>query len=242
VRTRELPPPLPPGERTVGQLVAETIRAYGDNFLRALPLGLPLALVAVATAGESFSMEVAALCLGAPFFSVAYAYAVWLVSAARPTPLAFLLGVLVWFPAPVLLTAFVLPSLAWLALFGLAVPVTMIEGLGFRASLARARRLALADFVHGLGSLCALVLVFVLTTATLAVLLHDQADNTVRVALFLAVLFLSPMLYLGGALLYHDQAARVGSGRPRRRSRPDADLHPPVDADAARGADPQIEP
>ena len=41
----ELPPPLPPAERTVGQLVAETIRAYGDNFWRALPLGIPLALV-----------------------------------------------------------------------------------------------------------------------------------------------------------------------------------------------------
>jgi hypothetical protein len=41
----ELPPPLPPGERTVGQLVGETIRAYGDNFWRALPLGLALALV-----------------------------------------------------------------------------------------------------------------------------------------------------------------------------------------------------
>ena len=40
----ELPPPLPPGERTVMQLVAETIRLYGDNFWRALPLGLPLAV------------------------------------------------------------------------------------------------------------------------------------------------------------------------------------------------------
>ena len=30
----ELPPPLPPAERTVGQVVAETIRAYGDSFWR----------------------------------------------------------------------------------------------------------------------------------------------------------------------------------------------------------------
>jgi len=242
VRTRELPPPLPPGERTVGQLVAETIRAYGDNFVRALPLGVPLAIVALVTAGDSFSTEVAALCVAAPFFSGAFAAAVWILTGARPTLIALLLGVVVWFPAPVLLGAFVLPALAWLALFGLAVPVAMIERLGFRASLARARRLALADFVHALGSLCALVLVFVLTAAMLVVLLHGQADNTIRVALFLAVLVLSPMLYVGTALLYHDQAARVGSGRPRRRSRRDADLHPPVDADAARGADPQVEP
>ena len=32
----ELPPPLPPGDRTVGQLVAETIRTYGDHFWRVL--------------------------------------------------------------------------------------------------------------------------------------------------------------------------------------------------------------
>jgi hypothetical protein len=41
----ELPAPLPPDKRTVGQLVAETIRAYGANFWRVLPLGLALAVV-----------------------------------------------------------------------------------------------------------------------------------------------------------------------------------------------------
>ncbi len=41
----DLPPPLPPHERTIGQLIAETIRLYGHRFWPALPLGLPLALV-----------------------------------------------------------------------------------------------------------------------------------------------------------------------------------------------------
>ena len=240
MRTGELPAPAPPAERTIGQLVAETIRTYGDNFLRALPLGLPLALVTLATTDRPINTQVALLCLAAPLFTAAYAGAVWIVSGARPTPLAFLLGVLVWFPAPVLLRAFVLPALAWLALFGLAVPVAMIERTGFRASLSRARRLALADYVHALGSLCTLVILFALTAAMLGLLLHEQGENTLRAGAFLAVLVLSPMLYLGAALLYDDQAARVRSGRPRRRSR-DADLHPPVDADAARGADPQVE-
>ena len=36
----ELPAPLPPAERTIGQVIAETIRAYGANFWRALPLGV----------------------------------------------------------------------------------------------------------------------------------------------------------------------------------------------------------
>ena len=41
---RDLPPPLPPEKRTIGQLIAETIRAYGDRFWRLLPIGLPLAI------------------------------------------------------------------------------------------------------------------------------------------------------------------------------------------------------
>ena len=34
------PPPLPPETRTVGQLVAETIRLYGSRFWRSLALGV----------------------------------------------------------------------------------------------------------------------------------------------------------------------------------------------------------
>jgi hypothetical protein len=237
----DLPPPLPPGERTVGQLVAETIRAYGDNFWRALPLGLPLALVTQAIAHRSIDEQVVLLLLAAPIVSVAYVLAVALVARRPPTLLAFALGVLVWLPAPVLMRAYVLPALAWLALFGLAVPVAVVERTGFRDSLTRARRLAAADYVHALGSLCALVIVFALTAAMLGLLLHGQADNTVRLAGFLAVLVLSPMLYLGAALLYFDQAARVGSRRPHGRSR-HADLHPPDDPHPAGHPDDQVEP
>jgi hypothetical protein len=203
-----------------------------------------LAVTTQITVDRPINDQVAVLCLAAPLVTAAYMGAVHLVSGARPTWLAFFLGVIVWFPAPVLLRAFVLPSLGWLALFGLAVPVAMIERTGFRASLTRARRLAAADFVHALGSLCALVIVFALTAAVLGLLLHDQANNAVRVAAFLAVLVLSPMLYIGAALLYYDQAARferLGSREPRPRSG-DGDLHPPLDADAARRPDPQVEP
>ena len=38
-----LPPPLPPEKRTVGQLVAETVRFYGQHFFHVLPLGLSVA-------------------------------------------------------------------------------------------------------------------------------------------------------------------------------------------------------
>ena len=43
-RDEPLPPPLPPAERTVGQLVAESIRLYGHRFWPSLALGVPVAL------------------------------------------------------------------------------------------------------------------------------------------------------------------------------------------------------
>ena len=49
---RDLPPPLPPGERTIGQLIAESIRFYGNHFWKAIPLGIPLALVDQLCAGQ----------------------------------------------------------------------------------------------------------------------------------------------------------------------------------------------
>jgi len=220
----ELPPPLPPETRTVGQLVAETIRAYGANFWRALPLGLPLAVMAQVIYGYGFTTQVELLCLAAPLTSAAYVAATLLVLDARPPTgvivRAYLVGILVWLPAPILLRFFILPAVAWLSLFGLAVPAILNEQIGFRDALARARRLAAADFVHAMGSLCTLVIVFVLSAAVLGVLLQGQGSNTLRVAGFLAVLVLSPLLYLGGALLYFDQAARVGSRRARLESKP----------------------
>ncbi len=39
----ELPAALPPAERTIGQFIGETIRAYSTHFWRAIPLGIPLA-------------------------------------------------------------------------------------------------------------------------------------------------------------------------------------------------------
>ena len=40
-----LPPPLPPENRTVGQLVAETLKLYGNHFWVALALGAGPAVV-----------------------------------------------------------------------------------------------------------------------------------------------------------------------------------------------------
>jgi hypothetical protein len=244
-----LPPPLPPAERTVGQLVAETIRLYGRGFWRALPLGLPVSLVTQVNLGREIGVQVLVLMAAAPLFTAAYVAASGQAAGVRPAPRtelrALAVGVLVFLPAPLLLRLFILPAVAWLALVGLAVPALVVERIGARAALRRAVALARADYVHAVGSLATLLLLFVLTRLMLAILLRSQSETTDRIAAFAADLVLSPILYLGAALLYYDQAARLidsaSPKRPRRRTR-DADLHPADDADRAGGADAEVEP
>ena len=238
----ELPAALPPAERTVGQLVAETIRAYGDNFWRALPLGIPIAASTQLSLGHSSNVQTLVLLAFAPLVAASFVGACHLVHGTPPTVRAYVLALLIFAPVPFLVRLIVLPAVGWLALFGLAVPASLVERLGFRAALERGRRLGAADYVHALGSLAALVIVVGVSELTLIALLRSQGENGQRVAHGLADLVLTPLLYLGGALLYLDQAARIGSRSPERRSRADADLHPPVDADPTGRPDPQVEP
>jgi hypothetical protein len=232
---RELPPPLPPETRTVGQLIAETIRAYGTGFWRLLPLGLPLAVADQLSIRQHIPVQMAVYWALTPLFVGGYVWACRVVLSAPPTVTVVGVAALVWLPFPALRAAFVLPALAWLAFIGLAVPAAMVERLRFRDALVRGRRLGIADYVHALGSLAALVVVVGVAANTLSALLHSQGDNGQRVAVFLSDLVLSPLLFVGGALLYVDQAARAV------RSAPDAALHPSVDADPAGRADPQVE-
>jgi hypothetical protein len=239
---RDLPPPLPPAERTVGQFVGETIRAYGENFWRALPLGLPLAFADQFSVHEPQGVQVVVFLAAGPLVVAAYLRACALVLHVRPTVLAFLVGGLIYLPFPALRAILFLPGIAWFAFIGLAVPAALVEGTGFRAALQRGRQLGTTDYAHALGSLAILVIVVGLGEEALTAALRTQGDNSQRVALFVSDLVLSPLLYLGGALLYVDQAARVGSRRQDRRRRRDAHFHPPVDAHSAGRADDQVEP
>jgi hypothetical protein len=228
----ELPPPLPPERRTVGQLVAESIRAYGHDFWRCLPLGLPIALADQASVHHTVAFQAVVYWVTMPLFAGAYLWACRLILDARPTRTAAVVAVLIWLPFPTLRAFYILPGLAWLALVGLAVPAAMVERTGFRDSLVRGRRLGLADYAHALGSICALVVVVGLAANVLGALLHSQGDAGQRVAVFLSELVLSPLLYLGGALLYVDQSARLrlkGAG-----------VRPPVDAQSAGHPDAQV--
>ena len=212
-----LPPPLAPAERTVGQLVAESIRLYSRHFLRALPLGLVVAVVNQLTLDVDRFAVGALLVIAAPLFSAAYAYACTLELEPRPPlrrwAVAVAAGSLVFAPAALLFPWFALAAVLWLALVGLAVPAAMVEGTSFTGSLRRGFALGRADFVHASGSLATLVILFYVMRFGLALLLEAQADNTVRTAIFLADTVLGPLLFLGGTILYVDQDARLRSRR-----------------------------
>lgn len=238
----DLPPPLPHGERTAGQFIAETIRAYGGNFWRALPLGIPLVAVDQLCVHQTAGVQMLVYWAATPLFVFAYLGACHLVLERPPTWMAALVAAVVWLPFPALRAVYILPAIAWLAFIGLSVPASLVEGLSFRDALVRGRRLGIADYAHALGSLAALVIVVGVAEDALSALLTSQSDTDLRIALALSDLILSPLLFIGGALLYLDQAARVGSSRPTRRRRRDADLHPPLDADPAGRADAQVEP
>jgi hypothetical protein len=226
---KPLPPPLPPETRTVGQLVAETIRFYGAHFWRSLALGLGPALVTVA--GYEVGRRPALGFVAAGWlllFTASYVAGCALV-AGRPlrrqtVGSAYLAGLVVAVPTPLLSSLALVPALAWLAFLGLAVPASIVEGLGVRRSLSRGAALGRSDYVHAFGSLCALGLVVFLTQVLLFALLHGASRQANAVAGFLSSLVISPLLFIGGAILYFDQAARSVSSQPRATRRRDADV------------------
>ena len=210
-----LPPPLPPETRTVGQLVAETLQLYRRRFWPSLALGVGPATLGVATNDSDWRWAIGITAtVGAVVLAASYAGACLIAGerrAGRRFVLAVAVGAVVFVPFPFLITAFVLPGLAWLAFVGLVVPVLILETTGLRAAFRRAIELARADFIHALGSLATLAIVVFLTQLALGFLLRGQGDQTIKVAAFLSSLVVSPLLFLGAALLYFDQAARVKS-------------------------------
>ena len=209
------PEALPPETRPVGQLVAETLRLYGRRFWPSLALGVgptvftliaalldgPVAIAFVVVAGPVLLSAVLALAtsLAAEVdrsrFSVA-------VLAGIPALIPLSTSRLVVFPFIYLI------ALAWYAFFALAGPVALIERRGVLDSLRRSLRLARADYVHALGSVATLAILVVICVFMLFVLLANLGEQALQIAALLAVFVVSPLFFLGTALLYFDQAAR----------------------------------
>jgi hypothetical protein len=213
--------------QTVGQLVGETLKLYGSRFLLALPLGLPLAFADQLwwkdqpTGRPDWGRTTIVLAALSPAFTLAYLGASVFALRVRPSRSSlvstFLAGSAAFALGAPLLAWYVILGVAWLAIVGHVVPAGIGEQRGVVAAFRRSLEVARADYVHAFGGLATLVVLFYLTRVVLGGLLRSQADNTARVAVFLADLVVSPIIPLGGALLFLNLAARVGTSRVARR-------------------------
>ena len=214
---------MPPAERTVGQVVAESIRLYGRRFFPSLALGLPAAAMVALTVWAPASARTAsglavgaALSAGAIVRAVQIAYPEAPRDRGRVVP-ALAVGAIVFLPV-VLVRVVVFPGIyllafAWLAATIFAVPVVLLEGTSVRTAFVRSLRLARADPVHAVAGLLTLAITITLTALVLTFLLRGFGDQGIRVATLLALLVVTPLFFLGAAVLYGDQAARVRLGR-----------------------------
>ena len=204
------PDALPPRERTVGQLVAESLRIYGNQFWRALPIGLAFAGLDLASLGHSVAVQTLILWAFGPLICAAFVWGcVVALGPADSVWRAWVVALIVFLPFPILVRLYALPGIVWFGLFGLGVPAALVEQLGVRAALARGLRLGRADLVHAVGGVATLALVYGVSRFALLILLHTTGDQAQKVAGVLSDVVLSPLLFIGTALLYVDQRARV---------------------------------
>ena len=220
------PAALPPAERTVGQLVAESIRIYGEHFA-ALPRSAsrrPCSRSSSAHVSQALVLVLAPTLDGA-LLSASFVGACVLVLERRPSDRAARASPgssagSSSSPVPFLVLAFILPG-ARVArrASGSSCRCSWSRSSAPRAAFARAWRLARADYVHALGSLATLAIVVLLTQGVLAFILRGAGGAGARRPPFvLANVVISPLLFIGAALLYVDQAARGSSRFPPCRS------------------------
>jgi hypothetical protein len=236
-----------PAERTVGQLIADAIRLYGRAFWRGILIAIPATAFTVGAAFfDGTSSLVYGLVVGPPALGLSYLWASVVATGGRHAPgRALLVGAIAFLPLAASRVA-VFPgiyfvTLAWFALVALAVPSVLVEDRPFVDSLRRGAQLARADFVHAFGTVAALAIVVVVSILSLSLALAAFGSQSLSVAAVLAVIVMSPVFFLGSALLYVDQKARLESGSPRRRRR-DARLHHVVEPDRPGRPDAEVEP
>ncbi len=208
------PVALPPAERTIGQLVAETVRFYGDHFREALGLGIaPAALAAVTPSVSHHMVSILSPTLFGALLSATFVAACVLALDARPSSArlvqAWLVGWIVVEPVLVPVPYVILGGVVWLTCLALVVPVLVVEDVPVLAAVGRAVRLLRADWVHQFGAVLTLAIVVVLSQGVLAFGLRGFGGTAISISFFLASMVVSPLLLIGTALLYVDQNARA---------------------------------
>lgn len=220
----------------LGELLAETVRMYGERFWAAIGIGAVVAgafLVAILT---HWAIQIVVV---PSAFAACYAAAARVVSgddfseawaqvAVRAGELLALAGVVA---LPLVLGLlelgylFLLPAAGWLAFAGFSIPVVMLEREGglhgvfgrIAYGLDRAMALARVEYLHAVGVAAALMIATLLIGIVLSVTLAGFADNSGVAAAILVQLVLAPFFFFGLSILYFEQKARaVSSPRPRK--------------------------
>jgi hypothetical protein len=217
----------------LSELLAETVRLYGERIWAAFGIGAVTAGALVLTSWTHPALD---LVIAALAFTTTFAAAARLASGDRFTeawaqvalrlPVLLVLTLVVAVPFALVASQLflILVAVAWLGVAGFAIPVAMIEREPGTESwfgrltfaLYRSVQLARVEYLHAVGVAAALVLITILLGRVLAAALAGFADNTQDAALVLATVVLSPFLLLGLVVLYFEQRVRaVSSPRPR---------------------------
>jgi hypothetical protein len=110
----------------------------------------------------------------------------------------------------------------WIALMGFAIPVAMLERDPevkntfdrIAYSLLRSIRLARAEYLHALGVIAALLIIYLLLGIVLAQALVGFAENGEVIAAAIVQVVLAPFFFLGLSVLYFEQRARAAVSSP----------------------------
>ena len=219
--------PLP-----LGELIAETIRLYGERPRAALGLGAVVAGAFLLARVVPALLEVLVISLA---FTAVYGAAARIVSGDSfaeawaqvgvRAPALLILTFVVAVPFAIAVGYLLLLVLAvlWLALSGFSIPVAMLEREGARDgifgriayALDRSLRLARAEYLHAAGIVAALVIAYVLFSVLIGAALVGFADNGETIAAALVQLVLAPFFFLGLSVLYYEQRARAAVSSPR---------------------------
>jgi hypothetical protein len=218
--------PLP-----LGELIAETIRIYGERPRAALGLGAVVggAFLLARVVPSLLEVLVVALAFTAVYGAAArivsgdsFAEAWAQVGVRAPVLLVLTFVVAVPFAIAVGYLLLLVLAVLWLALSGFSIPVAMLEREGsgdgvfgrIAYALDRSLRLARTEYLHAAGIVAALVIAYVVFSVLIGVALVGFADNSETVAAALVQLVLAPLFFLGLAVLYYEQRARAAVSSP----------------------------
>lgn len=209
----------------LADLLATAIRMFGRRPWAYAAVGVLQAGALLVTAVTPFAADLVILALA---FSAAYALTVRLAvgdsitealaRVGRRAPVLAALALVVAVPfylGSAWLVLLVLSAL-WLGLTTFAIPAAMVESpevdaVGGRLvhALSRTAALARVEYIHAVGVVAALVVVYLVVGVVLAVALFSFADNGKLAALAIAQVVLAPFFFLGLTVLYFEQQARA---------------------------------